>query len=120
MPRPPKYTPAKLEKGIEKYFRHARLSGDDITIEDLCQSLGIIRKTLWNYEQDETYLHIIKMAKERIYAHWVRMLCDKERPMAGVIFYLKNHAGMTDKQVVEQTGNTSVVQLYIPDNNRQN
>ena len=104
MARPPKYTPDTLEKEINTFFDELEAKEGKTnapTLYDLADYLDIDRSTLFRYEQRDGYAKIMKRARNRIIGWWVRQLAIPGRPTTGVIFYLKNVAGWSDKREVQ-------------------
>ncbi len=122
MARPLKYkTVQDLKDAINKYFERCdsntktvlhQKTGELITIpypipytvEGLCATLEVDRKTLINYGYRDEFFHTIKKAKDKILQNL------KERALLGdnvasiTIFNLKNNYGYTDKQEIEHSG----------------
>lgn len=90
--RPPLWTePSELEKLVNDYFQSTKRP----TLSGLALHLGIERKTLYNYEEKDEFLHIIKKARERVEAIYEERTIYEPNP-TGVIFALKN-MGWTDR-----------------------
>jgi hypothetical protein len=70
-------------------------------IFDICGFLNITTRTWRNYRERSTHFPVIKRAEEKIYANWAQNLFFPGRNTTGAIFYLKNFAGMADKQEVQ-------------------
>jgi len=78
-------SPEVLEKLVDNYFdteKHPTLAG-------LACALDISRHTLYNYEDRDEFLHIIKKARERVERLYEELLVYGGSP-TGVIFALKN------------------------------
>lgn len=108
MARPRKYnSPEELKKDIDAYFED-RFSGDEkihfCSIVDLCNYLGIGRKTFYRYGNRDGYDTIIKEAKNKIISVWEQQLMLPGRNTTGAIFWLKNFAGMADKVEHQHSG----------------
>lgn len=86
--------PAVLQKLVDNYFE----SEKQVTLAGLAEALDISRKTLYNYEKKDEFLHIIKKAREKVEKRYEDYLIYSGTP-TGVIFALKN-MGWADK--VEQ------------------
>ena len=104
MARPPKYTPEKLEKSLEKYFAGKEEEKKErklvyMSIYDVCTFLDISRDTWERYEKKPGYAGIIKRARAKIINNWMPNLFFPGRNVAGAIFYLKNVAGMSDSVI---------------------
>lgn len=96
MARPLKYdTPEKLQTAVDLYFDKE----EKPTLAGLAYELGINRQTLYNYENKDQFLDIIKKARERVEASYEGRLIYGSNP-TGVIFALKN-MGWKDKQEVD-------------------
>lgn len=72
------------------------------TLAGLALSLGISRSSLYNYEDNNEFLDIIKKARERVEATYEARLIYSQMP-TGVIFALKN-MGWKDKTETALTG----------------
>ena len=102
MARPRIYGNAEeLESAIEKYFDS--LIGEEVTrpptMAGLAHYLGFeSRQSLYAYEKDERFSYNIKRAKLAIET-WYEERMAGNSP-TGAIFWLKNHAGYTDKQEI--------------------
>jgi hypothetical protein len=92
--RPIKYTAAELQTKVNEYFEVEPKP----TIAGLAVHVGVERKTLYNYKEQDELLHIVKEAIARIESNYERRLIYENNP-TGVIFALKN-MGWRDK--VEQ------------------
>ena len=96
--RPPIWTdPEVLQKLVDTYFDNTSKP----TLAGLACALDICRKTLYNYEEKDKFLHIVKKARERVERHYEDLLIYSERP-TGVIFALKN-MGWADKRETDFT-----------------
>lgn len=97
MGRPPKYkTPEELQKKIDEYFAQEKVK---ITISGLVLFLGFdSRKSFYNYESKDEFLHTIKKARTRVEQHYEEHLLD--RYSTGAIFALKNF-GWKDTQEID-------------------
>jgi DNA-binding XRE family transcriptional regulator len=86
--RPPTWTdPKTLEALIDTYFKNSTKP----TLSGLANTIGVDRKTLYNYEQKDEFFPTIKKAKqhiEQIYEE--HLLYSKKTNTIGVIFALKN------------------------------
>ena len=109
MGRPAKYTsPEELQARVDEYF--ASLLGDDgaynkaPTMASLARALGYVsRQSLYDAEKvGDDFSYIIKRARLDIEACWEQKLAYGQ--CTGAIFWLKNHAGYTDKMAQEITG----------------
>lgn len=103
MARPRLYnTSEELEDKISEYFNS--LNKDDgsslmATMSGLALYLGFAsRQSLNDYEKDERFSYLIKKARLSIESAWEQMLTRQS--CTGAIFWLKNHAGYTDKQEI--------------------
>ena len=102
MARPRKYnTSEEIEEAIEAYF--AGLSEKETpkppTMAGLAYALGFdSRQSLYDYEKDSRFTYAIKRAKLAIEV-WYEERMNGNAP-TGAIFWLKNHAGYTDKQEI--------------------
>lgn len=107
MGRPRKFDDVKhIEKHIAEYVDTRKEKGKPLTIESLCDFLGVERQTLLNYEKKEGYdefFDTIKNIKSKILSDFVDGLIDgdKKIPPAIGIFLLKNNYGYRDQQEVK-------------------
>ena len=89
--RPLKYTATELQTKVNEYFA----TESKPTIAGLAVFLGVERKTLYNYKEQDELLHIIKEAIAKVEAKYEGRLIYENNP-TGVIFALKN-MGWKDK-----------------------
>ncbi len=95
-------TPNDLQGAIKTYFESTARP----TLAGLAVALEINRQTLYNYENRDEFLDIIKKARARIEAIYEeRLVWDNA---TGVIFPLKN-MGWKDKSEVETSGTMNFV-----------
>jgi DNA-packaging protein gp3 len=79
-------TPEAMEQAVQAYFDNT----DKITLAGLALALGMSRKSLYNYEGKDDFLHIIKKAREFVEAHYEERAVYNETQVTGTIFALKN------------------------------
>lgn len=102
--RPPFFqTPAELDILIEKYFKEHK-EEKKYTISGLALALGFAsRQSLYDYEAKLEFTYSIKRARFSIENRIEElMLYGKQNPdinLAGLMLWLKTHAGYTDRQV---------------------
>jgi len=122
--RPPKFaTPELLQHAIDEYFEscwvdkvtettdkdgkctmsEVRYQQRPYTIAGLAYHLEMTTQALRNYEAKDEFLCIIKRAKQKVEMNIEEQLIDG-KSAAGPIFWLKNHAGYTDKSETALTG----------------
>lgn len=121
MPKPRRYrTVADLEAAINGYFEAHSVEFQEgesveawrvrsrITMAGLCNHLGIPKQTWHDYAHRRGYEHVVLMAKQRVEQRVEEVLLYEGGK--GAIFWLKNHAGYTDKteQEVNVRGNFHV------------
>jgi hypothetical protein len=92
-------TPKQLSEVVENYFAKTLRP----TLAGLAVSLGIDRKTLYNYEERDEFFHIIKAARQRVEAIYEERAIYEPQP-TGVIFALKN-MGWSDSNKIDHTTN---------------
>ena len=103
MARPPKLKPNELKNNINDYFNKLENKEGKInppTFFDLAEYLNISYSTYQRYRKKSGYEHHIKRAEQKIKAWWIKQLALPGRPTTGVIFWLKNQAGWSDKQEI--------------------
>jgi len=121
--RPPKFnTPEEIQEKIQTYFDSCwvdkvtettakdgtvtmttiRYQDRPYTVSGLALALDMTTEGLREYGNKGEFSAIIKKAKLQITMCWEERLDGKNA--AGPIFWLKNHAGYTDKQEVEHSG----------------
>lgn len=99
MARPLKFNNSnELQTAVDLYFA----TEEKITLAGLALSLGISRSTLYNYEEKDEFLDIIKEAREKVEAAYEARLIYGNNP-TGVIFALKN-MDWRDKTETEFSG----------------
>ena len=64
--RPFKYTPDELKASVDEYFATEQKP----TIAGLAVFLGVERKTLYNYKENDDLLHLIKEAIAKVEAKY--------------------------------------------------
>ena len=104
MARPKKFkTPEDLEDTFQKYIED-RIDPEKktnfVSITDFCYFAGIGRSTFYDYEKKPRFRTIIKRIQLFIFSKWERQLFMPGQPDSGPIFWLKNFAGMADKQEI--------------------
>jgi hypothetical protein len=130
MARPRKYdTEEELQEEIDKYFAAVGfcpavdtlgniVTGSDgkpviihnqATMSGLAYALGFTsRQSIYDYEQNEVFSYAIKRARLRIESVIENDLLTTKSP-TGAIFWLKNHAGYSDKQEIEHSGSVTII-----------
>ena len=78
-------TPDELQEAVDAYFDNELRP----TLAGLAVHIGVGRKTLYNYDKRDEFLHIIKKAREKVEAIYESRLIYEQSP-TGVIFALKN------------------------------
>ncbi len=111
MGRPRKYdTEEDMEAAIVEYFDSLiREDGTSImpTMAGLALHLGFVsRQSMHDYEKDERFSYLVKKARLSIENAWEHILAKPS--CTGAIFWLKNHAGYTDRQDLNHSGNIGV------------
>ena len=99
----------QVEARLQWYFNSCIEDDVKPTVTGMCRSLGINRKTLYQWGQGEcresTHTPLIKKAYEMLEEMWETwMLNGKINPVVG-IFLGKNHFGYADKQDIVVTPN---------------
>lgn len=104
----------ELSKAIDKYFEETEKKGHPYTMAGLALALGIDRRTLVNYSNDDSFFPLIKKARQRVEIQNEELLLYGKNA-AGIIFNLKNNFGWIDKQEkeVELSGS---VESYFKEN----
>jgi hypothetical protein len=100
--QPPRYTPESLEEKLTEYLEHCRKTGEPVLITSFSIYINVDRSTLYEYSTKDEYSHVIKRLEDEAEDFASRCLFNGKNP-AGVIFYLKNKHGWTDKQEVVNT-----------------
>jgi hypothetical protein len=90
-------SPEELQKLVDDYFQ----STERCTLSGLAVHIGICRKTLYNYESKDDFLHIIKKARDKVESIYEERAIYENNP-TGVIFALKN-MGWSDKLSTDHT-----------------
>lgn len=99
----------QVEERLQWYFNSCVEDDVKPTVTGMCRSLGINRRTLYQWGQGdcraETHAPLIKRAYEMMEEMWESwMINGKVNPVVG-IFLGKNHFGYTDKQDIVVTPN---------------
>ena len=107
-------TVEELESKIQEYFEYcdarvvqgydnktneqfAYISPEPYTMSGLAYYLGMDRRSLINYKNDEKFFPTIKAARDRVEMDIDRRLNDKGTFTPGLIFNLKNNFGWKDQ-----------------------
>lgn len=98
--------PIELKQLVFDYFNNEKQP----TLAGLAVALGISRSTLYNYEEKDEFLDIIKKARERVVKIYEERLIYSDKP-TGVIFALKN-MDWHDSQAIDHT--TKGKQMPVP------
>ena len=103
-----KYTAVKSDDEcalrLDEFFGECQRTGELPTVEKMCLALGVVRKTVWEWEQGKlgsTRSNMIKTAKELLSAIDAELVSTGKIPQITYIFRSKNFFGMTDKQEIE-------------------
>jgi hypothetical protein len=126
--RPKKWdSPEKLERDIESYFKKCDENTkkelymgkikeiphpEPYTLEGLAVHLKCDVQTLKNYQKQkgyEPFFGIIKQARDKVAHSMVKMAMMYDCHAGFTQFLLKNHFGFADKQEIETTGETIIV-----------
>lgn len=102
--------PETLQSLVDDYFE----STEKPTLAGLALHLGVERKTLYNYEKRDEFLHIIKNARQRVESIYEERAIYNQFP-TGVIFALKN-MGWSDSQKVDHTTDGKKINTFDPSN----
>jgi hypothetical protein len=109
-------TKEELEAAIQEYFDSCFIKATDdegrtydkqirpFTMTGLAYHLGITRRTLLNYGEDERFFRTITRAKTRIEMYAEEQLFRNQGKTNGVQFNLKNNFGWEDKKKQEIEG----------------
>lgn len=81
---------------IDKYFKDCDDSDKPYTMSGLAYTLGIDRRTLINYGNDELFFPLIKNAKERVQQQMEENALIGKANSTFSIFSLKNNYGWRD------------------------
>ena len=81
---------------IDKYFKDCDDSDKPYTMSGLAYTLGIDRRTLINYGNDELFFPLIKNAKERVQMQMEENALVGKANSTFSIFSLKNNYGWKD------------------------
>lgn len=103
--RPFKYTAEELNQRIALYFE----TEEKWTVSGLAAFVGVDRKTLYNYRENDELFPIVKEAIRKVEACYEERLIYSNAP-TGVIFALKN-MGWKDKteQDIKVEGGVNLV-----------
>ena len=125
-------TPEALQEAIDSYFlkcdsrlktfvdkegnETTALVPEPYTMSGLALSIGIDRRTLMEYKDNERkpFSHTVKLARDRVQADMERRLYETSN-QAGIIFGLKNNYGWRDERIVESTVKQESTVIYRPE-----
>jgi len=119
--RPMQYTKESLKTKVDEYFNSCYITEKDkegietkinikpLTVLSMCLYLDISRETLSRYMDNEDFSDTLKKAKMKIESYAEDYLFTSKNP-AGVIFNLKNNFNWKDKQEIETTNKTIIVE----------
>jgi len=99
-------TPEELEDAVNEYFKVE----DKPTLAGLAYHIGISRKTLYNYDKKDKFLHIIKKAREKVESVYEGRLVWHPN-QTGVIFALKN-MNWRDKKELDHTSKGEAIKGF--------
>lgn len=96
--------PKQVERRIDEYFCLCGMNDMKPTVKGLCNALGIVKQTLWNWRNSQTRVgsheDIILRAYDSLEALWEDyMMNGKINPMAGVFLGVNNYGYKDVKQV---------------------
>jgi len=104
--RPNIFKSAKeIEDKVTAYKKELVKTGNFPTMAGLAYSIGIDRKTLWNYSQKDAFFPTIKK-----YRDWIEQEMEQQLLKlghGGVVFLAKNY-GYTDRQEIDHSGTAQV------------
>ena len=103
--------PEQLKTLVDNYIKECNDNDKPPTIAGLAYSLGVDRKTIWNYEQRDEFFPIIKKARDFIMSELEIKLMQEGK--GGQIFLAKNY-GYADKVEIENTGDPNTYIFNIP------
>lgn len=95
-------TAEELQAKVEEYFD----STDRITFAGLAYHLGLSREALYNYEERDQFVDVVKRARDRVKAVFEERAIYEPNP-TGVIFVMKN-LGYSDNIKTENTNEHKV------------
>lgn len=96
----------ELQTLAEEYFDRCEMNEVPLTFEGLAKHLGVCRKTVFNYKNQDEFRPIFERFKDIVLADLMEKGLMGEINSTFGIFCLKNY-GYTDKQEVE-TVNTNL------------
>ena len=106
--RPPLWVNTEVvAKLIDEFFEREPKP----TLAGLATSLGMSRKTLYNYSQKDEFLPIIKSARDKIIEVYEKLLIYSSKP-TGVIFALKNME-WRDNQSIDHTSKGDKLEVSV-------
>src|SRR6056297_154743 len=94
------YTPEKMQKKLDEYFKKTPV--EKITITGLCIWLDVVKETFYNYSRREGFKKMMNLARLKVENAYELSL--RENGRSGDIFALKNF-GWTDKQDINVESN---------------
>ena len=97
-------TPADLQAKCDEYFNDCLINKEPTTVQGLAIHLGVIRETIYEWEQNEAkgFSHIIKAAKIKLERYLVHRVLSDTKP-TGAIFLLKCNYGFIDASNIRLT-----------------
>ncbi|WP_443751091.1 terminase small subunit [Asticcacaulis solisilvae] len=104
-------TPRALSAAIDAYF-DSRTPSDRPTVTGLAMALGLNRRQLIGYGDDDDYADIVAMARARVEAFNENRLYDGN--VTGTIFNLRNNFGWEDKRPAEAPNGAVTVVTGVP------
>lgn len=114
--RPLKFkSPKELQEKIEYFWKWCEENSVFPTVTRLALQLDTTRETLMDYESKDEYSDAIKKAKLRIEANVEEALFNKDAPVVGVIFNLKNNYGWVDKSERDVTSGGKPINVNVVD-----
>lgn len=92
---------AELKKAVDAYFADCVAKEKPKTMCGLALALGVDRRTLVNYSNNEEFFLTIKEARQIVEEQNEEMLVTGRGNATGIIFNLKNNFGWVDKSEVD-------------------
>lgn len=92
---------AELKKAVDAYFAECVAEEKPKTMCGLALALGVDRRTLVNYSNNEEFFPTIKAARQIVEEQNEEMLVTGRGNATGIIFNLKNNFGWVDKSEVD-------------------
>ena len=120
--------PVRSTPKLDNAAKIKRLAGRGFSLEDIAAAIDVSSSTIDNWLKDEKVRSLWQQGKnesiDKVALNLFKIATNSKHPqqLTACIFYLKCQAGWRERDRVDEIRSTAVdnVQIYIPDNGRNN